>query len=63
MNKSDLFFVYDQRLSNYLILKGHEYITHARTVKDNREFWLFSINKELQKSVDEFNALRTIHKN
>lgn len=63
MSKSDLFFVYDKRLSNYLTLKGHKYITHARSIKDNREFWLFHVNKELQKSIDEFNALRTIHKN
>jgi hypothetical protein len=58
MENIDFFFVYDYNMQKYLSKKGHKFITHARSIKTGREFWLFIRSNELQKSIDEFTQLR-----
>lgn len=48
------FFVYDRNLKNHLSNEGFKFITHAKSIKDNREFWLFAITDKLQESIKEF---------
>ncbi|EHL78970.1 hypothetical protein [Bacillus smithii] len=56
------FFVYDRNLKNHLSESGFRFITHARSIKDNREFWLFTISNELQESIKEFNERKNMPK-
>ncbi|MEC1715927.1 hypothetical protein [Schinkia azotoformans] len=51
--KNNYFFCYDFNMQKYLS-NNHEYITHARSIKSGREFWLFLKSDSLQKSIDEF---------
>lgn len=50
----DFFFVYDFEMKNYLSERGHKFVTHARSIKNGREFWLFVRSEKLQVSIDEF---------
>lgn len=56
------FFVYDRNLKNHLSNEGFKFITHALSIKDNKEFWLFAITDKLQESVKEFKERKNMPK-
>lgn len=56
LESKDFFFVYDFKMKEHLFRSGHRYITHARSIKNGREFWLYVKSPELQKSIDKFNS-------
>jgi len=55
MAQSDFFFVYDYKMKNFLSDKGHRYVTHAISIKNNKKFWLFVINEDMKKDIEHFN--------
>lgn len=61
--KNDFFFCYDFNMQKYLSNNNHEYVTHARSIKSGREFWLFLKSDSLQQSIDEFIARKNNVKN
>ncbi|GGJ77136.1 hypothetical protein GGR02_003024 [Anoxybacillus voinovskiensis] len=53
--KKEYFFCYDQRLADFLRYeKNIEYITKARSVKNNFIFYLFEKSDLLQTAIDEW---------
>lgn len=63
MNKSDFFYCYDFNMQKHLSNNAHEYITHARSIRNGREFWLFLKSDSLQQSIDEFISKKNDVKN
>lgn len=55
MNQQDFFFCYDKKMKNYLSNQNQKFITHARSIKSDQEFWLFAKSDVLQLSIDQFN--------
>jgi len=50
------FFCYNSTLAKYLKLKGFDYVTRAKHYRSNKEFTLYTITKELEKCIQEWNT-------
>ncbi len=59
IDKDDFFFCYDKNMRDFLASYGFQYITTARSIKNNSQFWLFVKSNKLQNAIGEF----TIRKN
>ncbi|APH05854.1 hypothetical protein [Bacillus weihaiensis] len=57
MNKSDFFFVYNKRVSDFLKTKGINFICVAIEPKSQKMFSLYYINDDLQKALAEYKQL------
>lgn len=55
ITNKDFFYCYDKNLKNYMSGLGFQYITTARSVKNNKQFWLFFVTDELQQEIDNWN--------
>jgi hypothetical protein len=42
-------------MKNYLSKQNHKFVTHAKSIKSDQEFWLFVKSEGLQLSIDQFN--------
>lgn len=51
-----IFYTYDLDLVNFLVSRGHRYLTRARHIKTNKIFAQFLVNETMQQHIDEFNA-------
>lgn len=58
MNKSDFFFVYNKRVSDFLKTKGIDFICVAIEPKSQKMFSLYHINDELQQALSEYKQLK-----
>lgn len=54
VDKGQFFYCYDFLMQDHLSSDGHKYITHARSIKTGKEFWLFPKSESLQTSIDTF---------
>jgi hypothetical protein len=52
----NIFYTYDLDLVNFLVSKGHGYLTRARHIKSNKIFAQFLVNETMQKHINEFNS-------
>lgn len=49
------FFCYSSHMSYFLVqVKGLTYVTQARRMSDNREFFLFERNDQLSRAIEEY---------
>lgn len=58
--ESKYFFCYSKKLSTFLILRNHKYITKAIHRDTMKLFHLFEMNDELKKDLQEFNENRGV---
>lgn len=54
MTKSNFFFCYNKRVSDFMYSKGIHYITVAMDIKSQKVFSLFEITPEFQQAMNEY---------
>ena len=54
MNKSDFFFCYNKKLSDFITTKGIQFICVAKEPKSGKLFSLYFIDSQLQQAIDEY---------
>jgi len=57
MKKSNYFFCYNQKVSQFLKSKGVYFITIAKDMNTNKIFSLYEINDQLQNALDEYKQI------
>ncbi|MDM5229343.1 hypothetical protein QUF73_24845 [Cytobacillus sp. NJ13] len=59
MKNDRFFFSYSEKLSFFLIeVKGLKYITHARRMDNDKEFFLFEVTNKLESALEEYQAIK-----
>lgn len=56
--KQDYFFCYSKSLRNHLVDNDFRYITTAKSISSDDQFWLFYRDDELNKAIVEFSEER-----
>ncbi|WP_299831156.1 hypothetical protein [uncultured Metabacillus sp.] len=57
MTKSNYFFCYNQKVSQFLKSRNVFFITVARDMNTGKIFSLYEVNESLQKALDEYKQI------
>jgi hypothetical protein len=51
---SRFFYCYDWKMAEYLKNNGHRFITHARHIKTNKEFFQYEFSDQLKRDIEKY---------